>query len=185
MLNPTPAGKPGSALADLWNVTDAWPLQSGTRPKQTWIPHITNFTLQGLHSKEFCLFFLPGHDKKAQWSEGMGLAIPCQEFEAGEGGSPLPASQGFLSRRIFSTVHLLHWDHAQPFSLPDMRMLRNRKLNTIMPGECVDGKATLQNCTLPTNPLSSCILWSTVTVNKVHGCLLRKETIRRHALIPP
>lgn len=83
ILNPTPAVKPGSMLADLWNVTDAWPLQSGTTPKQTWIPHITNFTLQGLHSKEFCLFFLPGHDKKAQWSKGMGRAIPCQEFEGG------------------------------------------------------------------------------------------------------
>lgn len=67
-------------LANQQHITDAWPLQSTTAPKQTWIPYITNFTVQGLHSKEFHLFFLPGHDKKAQWSKEMRCAGPCQAF---------------------------------------------------------------------------------------------------------
>lgn len=67
-LHPTPA------LHCHWCLA----LQSASTPKQTWIPSITNFTVQGLHSKEFHLFFLPGHDKKAQWSKEMRCAGPCQ-----------------------------------------------------------------------------------------------------------
>lgn len=79
-LHPAPALQPEPTLTDRGHVTDAWPLQSATTPKQTWIPYITNFTVQSLHSKDFHLSFLPGHDKKAQWSKEMRYAGPCPAF---------------------------------------------------------------------------------------------------------